>query len=110
MRNKERLFLSQKKYVTNMLSEASMCYAKSPASPLETRVQLQPDVGELLEDPSQYRRMVRRLIYLPVTRPDISFKVSLISQFMQHPRTPHWSAVLRIMRYLKGQSGKGYSI
>lgn len=60
-----------------------------------------------MEDASRYRRLVGMFIYLTGTRSDLSFAVSVISQFMQHPRVSHWKAVLRILRYLKGQPNKG---
>ncbi|XP_043697226.1 uncharacterized mitochondrial protein AtMg00810-like [Telopea speciosissima] len=58
-------------------------------------------------DPHQYRRLVGRLIYLTVTRPNISFAVGVVSQFMQTPKQVHWDAACRILRYLKGAPGKG---
>ena len=49
--------------------------------------------------------MVGKLNYLTITRPDISFAVSVLSQFMKDPRLPHWEAVIRIVRYLKAHPG-----
>jgi hypothetical protein len=54
-----------------------------------------------------YQRLVGKLIYLTVTRPDIAFAVSVVSQFMHAPRTNHLSAIDRILRYLKGTPGQG---
>ena len=51
--------------------------------------------------------MVGKLNYLTITRPDISFAVSMVSQFMSAPRLPHWEAVLRIVKYLKAHPGRG---
>jgi hypothetical protein len=51
--------------------------------------------------------LIGKLIYLTVTRPDISFSISQISQFMHSPRTQHLEAINRILRYLKGTPGKG---
>jgi hypothetical protein len=50
--------------------------------------------------------LVEKLIYLTVTRPDISFSINQISKFMHAPRTPHLEAINRILRYLKGTPGK----
>lgn len=47
------------------------------------------------------------MIYLTMTGLDLSFAISLVSQFMQHPRKPHWNAVMRILRYIKGYPGEG---
>ena len=53
-----------------------------------------PTDEALLDDPTKYRRLVRRLIYLTVTRPDIVFSVRTLSQFMHEPHKPHWDAAL----------------
>jgi len=53
-----------------------------------------------LDNPSSYRRLVRKLNYLMITRLDIVFAVSVVNQFLSAPKTSHWNAV-RILRYLK---------
>jgi hypothetical protein len=58
-------------------------------------------------DKERYQRLVGRLIYLAHTRPDVSYAVGVVSQFMHDPRTPHLDAVYRILRYLKSAPGKG---
>ncbi|XP_038904363.1 secreted RxLR effector protein 161-like [Benincasa hispida] len=55
----------------------------------------------------RYQRLVGKLIYLSHTRPDISYAVSVVSQFMQAPCEEHMTTVERILRYLKGTPGKG---
>jgi Reverse transcriptase (RNA-dependent DNA polymerase) len=101
------LFLSQRKYVLNLLKETGKLGAKPASTPMETNIKLGIDNGETLSDIGQYQRMVGKLIYLTVTRPDIAFVVSVISQFMHAPCTSHLSAVDRILRYLKGTPGQG---
>jgi hypothetical protein len=54
-----------------------------------------------------YRRLVGKLNYLTVTRPDIAYPVSIVSQFMASPRTTHWAALEQILCYLKGAPGRG---
>ncbi|RDX62509.1 putative mitochondrial protein, partial [Mucuna pruriens] len=63
--------------------------------------------GEPYSDPERYRRLVGKLIYLTITRPDISFAVGVVSQFMQAPCVDHWTAVLRILKYIKKTPGQG---
>ncbi|RVW38614.1 Retrovirus-related Pol polyprotein from transposon RE2 [Vitis vinifera] len=63
--------------------------------------------GEPLGDPGRYRRLVGKLNYLTITRPDISFPVSVVSQFLQSPCDSHWDAVIRILRYIKSTPGQG---
>ncbi|GAV71585.1 hypothetical protein CFOL_v3_15075, partial [Cephalotus follicularis] len=54
-----------------------------------------------------YRRLVGKLNYLTVIRPDLVFPVSVVSQFLSSPRSSHWDDVIRILRYLKGSPGRG---
>lgn len=61
----------------------------------------------MYEDVSKYQRMVGKLLYLTITRPDIAFAVQLLSQFMQRPKLSHWKAALRVIRYIKLEPGKG---
>jgi hypothetical protein len=62
---------------------------------------LLPNQGEPYSDPERYRRLVGKLIYLTITRLDISFAVGVVSQFMQSPHKDHWDAVIRILKYIK---------
>uniref|UniRef100_A0A2N9HZT1 Tf2-1-like SH3-like domain-containing protein n=1 Tax=Fagus sylvatica TaxID=28930 RepID=A0A2N9HZT1_FAGSY len=71
-------------------------------TPIELNAHLTPSSGELLPDPTLYWQLVGSLVYLTVTRPDISYAVHQVSQFMFAPRLTHYAAVLRILRYLKG--------
>lgn len=64
-----------------MIRETGMCNARPTETPLETRVKLQSDKGDPIEDASRYRWLIGKLIYLTVTRPNISFAVSLVSQY-----------------------------
>ncbi|XP_020203929.1 uncharacterized protein LOC109789404 [Cajanus cajan] len=74
---------------------------------MEVNVKYRRHEGELLDDPTQYRKLVGSLIYVTITRPDISFAVHTVSKFMQSPRHFHFSAVQRIIKYLLGTSRRG---
>ena len=62
---------------------------------------------ELFEDRERYRRLVGKLNYLTVTRPDIAYSGSVVSQYMSSPTVDHWAAIKQILCYLKGVSGHG---
>ena len=66
--------------------------------------------GEPLSNPTEYRRAIGSLQYLTTTRPDISFAVNKLSQFLSQPRTVHFQAVKRIFWYLKGTYNLGLCI
>ncbi len=69
--------------------------------PLEQNVKLSAHEGDLVEDTTMYIRIVGSLIYMTITRPDLSYAVGVVSQFMQTPRKPHLDAVRCILRYIK---------
>ena len=70
------------------------------SSPMALGVHLTRE-GELFEDSEIYRRLVRKLNYLTVTRPDIAHPVSVVSQYMSSPTVDNWAAVEHILCYLK---------
>ena len=69
---------------------------------MDPNVRLQKDKGKDLEDVTMYRQLVRSLIYLTLTLPDISYVVGVVSRYMSNPKKPHLDAVRRILRYVKG--------
>ncbi|KAG6408054.1 hypothetical protein SASPL_131056 [Salvia splendens] len=74
---------------------------------MDSSKQLQQDEGDLLADPTIYRRLIRRLVYLCITQPDITFAVNKLSQFLSKPHTGHMIAAEKVLRYLKGTIGHG---
>jgi hypothetical protein len=95
-------YLSQAKYASDLLSKAGLTDSKTVSIPLELNVKLNTIDGEPLSDATLYRQLVGSLIYLTVTRPNLAYVVHLVSQFMSAPRSTHYAAVLRILRYIKG--------
>ncbi|TYK29397.1 Retrovirus-related Pol polyprotein from transposon TNT 1-94 [Cucumis melo var. makuwa] len=79
---------------------------KPSGTPMMSNQQLVKE-GRLCKDPKRYWRLVGKLNYLTVTRPDIAYSVSVVSQFMSFPTVDHWAAVEQILCYLKAASGRG---
>uniref|UniRef100_A0A8R7R4T3 Reverse transcriptase Ty1/copia-type domain-containing protein n=1 Tax=Triticum urartu TaxID=4572 RepID=A0A8R7R4T3_TRIUA len=100
------IYLSQRKYVMDLLAETGMLECKHAITPIEQNHRITSDAGDPI-DRGQYQRLVRRLIYLSHTRPDIAYVVSIVSRYMHDPRTDHLNVVNRILWYLKGCPGKG---
>jgi hypothetical protein len=106
-RSKAGIVISQRKYTLEIIDDVGFLGAKPVDFPMEQNLRLTNDQGEILNDASHYRRLVGRLIYLTITRPDIMYSVNILSQFMHAPRKPHWDAALRVIRYLKNNPGNG---
>jgi len=70
-------------------------------SPMDPNLKLMADQRGIYPDPERYRRLVGKLIYLTTTRPNISFVVGVVSQFMQNPHVDHWNTVMHILKYVK---------
>ena len=106
-RGPEGIFLSQRKYTLDIIAETGNLGCKPAATPLEQNHQLSKVDSPVLTDPRKYKRLVGRLLYLLHTRPELSYSVHVLSQFMQTPKEAHWEAAQRIVRFLKGSPGRG---
>ncbi|KAL4575060.1 hypothetical protein LXL04_021901 [Taraxacum kok-saghyz] len=96
------LFLSQHRHIHDLLQQFHMDGAKEVTAPLNSSVTLTLHDGSPSTDPTPYRQLVGSLKYLAFTRPDISFAVNKLSQFMHAPTDTHCQALKRVLRYLKG--------
>ncbi|KAB2629181.1 hypothetical protein D8674_033976 [Pyrus ussuriensis x Pyrus communis] len=90
----EHMHLTQSKYALDLLERTKFTAVK-------------PYDGDPYSHPEQYRMVVGALQYLTITRPDLSYAVNQVCQFMHMPRTTHWMAVKRILRYLKATHDHG---
>ncbi|XP_035838054.1 uncharacterized mitochondrial protein AtMg00810-like [Helianthus annuus] len=95
------LFLSQFKYAQDILHRAGLLDAKPAPTPLASNTTFFT-TGDPYKDPTDYRSLVGALQYLTITRPDISYAVNQVSQFLQAPTLAHYQCVRRILRYVKG--------
>ncbi|GJT61556.1 uncharacterized mitochondrial protein-like protein [Tanacetum coccineum] len=101
LRNNYGLAMTQRKYTLDLLKLAGILDSKTYATPVQPNTKLNLTDGTPLSDPTLYRTFVRKLMYLTITRPDISFAAQSLSQFLKEPRTPHMEALIRFLRYLK---------
>uniref|UniRef100_A0A453G0E8 Reverse transcriptase Ty1/copia-type domain-containing protein n=1 Tax=Aegilops tauschii subsp. strangulata TaxID=200361 RepID=A0A453G0E8_AEGTS len=95
-------FISQEKYIQDLLTRAALSDERTTETPMELNVHLRASDGVPLSDPTRYRHLVGSLVYLAVTRPDISYPVHILSQFVSAPTSVHYSHLLRVLRYLRG--------
>lgn len=103
-RSKYGIFLSQGKYILDLLSETGMLGCKPVNTPIEQNHKLFECLSASPTDKGRYQRLVGKLIYLSHTRPDIAYAVSVVSQFMHDPRKPHMDCRTHI-EIFKGCSG-----
>lgn len=99
--------LCQRKYSLKILQEAGLLASKPVTFSMEQNIKLNKNVGDLLPNPTVYRRPGKRLLYLTITRPDLCYYVSRLGQYMTRPRQPHLQAAYKILQYIKGTPGHG---
>jgi hypothetical protein len=101
------LFVHQRKYITDLLSKFNMPTCKAASTPFSISHKLQPSTEAILSDPTPYRSLVGALQYATFTRPNITYAVNQVCQYMHKPTTTHFAAVKRILRYLQGTLSLG---
>jgi hypothetical protein len=99
--NSSGFLLSQHRYILDILNRTKMTKAKPINCPMAFSTHLSAYEGDLFYDPTLFHSTVGVLQYLCITRPDISFCVNKLAQFMHNPTDLHWQAVKRLLRYLK---------
>nr|CAN71352.1 hypothetical protein VITISV_023815 [Vitis vinifera] len=104
--SKNGILISQCKYALEIIKDAGLLGVTPIDTPMERGLKLS-DKRDLLKDPSHYRRLVGRLIYLTISRPDITYFVHVLSRFMYQPRKLHMEVALRVVRFLKNAPGQG---
>ncbi|XP_038889313.1 uncharacterized mitochondrial protein AtMg00810-like [Benincasa hispida] len=106
-RSKEGISVSKRKYTLDLLREIGMTRCKPTDTPVEVNNNLVESVDDIPVNKKRYQRLLGKLIYLSHTRLDISYAISLVSQFIQSPYVRHMEAVTQILRYLKSTPRKG---
>uniref|UniRef100_A0A0V0IVS5 Putative ovule protein n=1 Tax=Solanum chacoense TaxID=4108 RepID=A0A0V0IVS5_SOLCH len=95
------LYLSQQQYIANLLTRAAMHNCKPVRTHMAPNTKLHASDSPLFDDPTLYRTIVGALQYVTLTRPDLTFVVNKVCQFMHSPSQNQWSVVKRVLRYLK---------
>jgi len=106
-RSSTGIHVSQRKYALDILAETGLLAAKPCSTPITKDIKHLFKDGTPMEDINAYQRLIGKLLYLTNTRPDISYAIQFLSQFLRAPTTDHYNAAQRILRYIKSAPGKG---
>ncbi|KAM1137228.1 hypothetical protein ACFX2B_034855 [Malus domestica] len=101
------MHLSQSKYALDILTRTKFTEAKPISTPISCGQKLSVYDGESYENPAYYRSVIGALQYITTTRPDLSYSINQVCQFMHALKLAHWKAVKRILCYLKATHTHG---
>ncbi|KAG7543242.1 Reverse transcriptase RNA-dependent DNA polymerase [Arabidopsis thaliana x Arabidopsis arenosa] len=107
-RSRKGISVCQEKYTLELLEETGLLGCKPSTIPMEPslKLALHSDEPEL-DNPEVYRRLIGKLMYLTITRPDITYAVYILCQFSSAPKASHLKAAYKVIHYLKGTIGLG---
>ena len=106
-RTTKSISLCQRKYTLDLLVEIGLLVSKPASIPVKQFAKFSNSIGEPVSYISQYRRLIGKLLYLTLTKPDICYLVHKLSQFMSSPKVPHLQAAYIIIKYLKKTPRQG---
>ncbi|XP_019239261.1 PREDICTED: uncharacterized protein LOC109219274 [Nicotiana attenuata] len=118
-KSQKSILMHQRKYILELISELGLGAAKPATIPIEANIKLTTKEydehtsnssttdDEALTDINKYQRLLGKLLYLTITRPDKAYSVQTLSQFMQKLKRSHLEAAQRVVRYVKNQPGQG---
>lgn len=108
IRSKDGILFYQRKYALDLVQDTGMLAAKLVGTPMDYTLKFSKDSVTLLADPSSYRLLIGRLLYLSQTLLDICYAINYLSQFLASPTNVHQHAAHRVLRYLKVSPAIGF--
>ncbi|TXG73605.1 hypothetical protein EZV62_002184 [Acer yangbiense] len=105
--SQQGIVLSQRHYTLQLLEDIGYMDCKHTSVLMDPKLTLSSTDGDIIPDVTRYRRLVGRLLYLTLSRPDITFAVHRLTPFLSQPRLPHLKVVHHLLHYLKNQLGQG---
>lgn len=106
--SRKDIYISQRKYALDILHEFKQLGSTPSSIPIKHNLTHELfDANPPLHDPSKYRRLIGKLLYLIITKPDIAYSVSYLSQFLAQSLTSHYASNIKILKYIKQASRKG---
>jgi len=94
--------MNQRKYAIELLIDASLLAYNPTVTPIDNLVKLSFTQSVSFKNIQAYRRLIKKLMYLTNTQPNIIFYVQQFSQFLDKPTIAYYNATIRILRYIKG--------
>jgi len=109
-RSSAGIHVSQRKYVLDILVETGLVVVKPCSTPITKDIKHLFQDETPMEDINTYQRLIGRLLYLTNTKPNISYAIQFLSQFLRAPTTDHYNVAQRILRYIKNALVKGFFV
>ena len=104
---KEGIFISQEKYAQNIVKKFGLDFKKHASTPMSSSTKLNVDSSGVKVSSTLYRSIIRSLLYLTISRPDIAFSVGVCARYQVAPKESHLTVVKRIIRYVNGTPDYG---
>lgn len=106
-RTPSHMIINQCQYILALLQKTGFIHSKPLSTLAISGQKLSMHDGDPLSDATEYRQVVGALQYITISRPDLTYAMNQVCQYMHQPTTAHWNAVKRILRFLKGSVNHG---